>query len=115
MEPEIKLHVRPGVVYSWDHFRQTHPPNSIAIDGYVDGPAAFDPTGPFANFDHHSGVNRLATRSTCGQILVAIPLGLFETFQVGGRPVANLFVNDCDDFKLVVLFCPVVFNSLWLG
>lgn len=96
MNPEIRLHVEPGVVKSWDAFRRESPPCSIALDGYVDGPPDFDHDGPYANFDHHRGVNRLATRSTTGQVLVAIYLGLFESFSEGGRPLANVFVNDCD-------------------
>lgn len=69
---------------------------SIALDGYVGGPPSYDPNGPYANFDHHSGVNRLATRSTSGQVLVAILLGLFDSFCEDGNAFANVFVNDCD-------------------
>lgn len=96
MSPEIRLHVEPGVVKDWDAFRRDSPPCSIALDGYVDGPPAFDPSGPFANFDHHSGVNRLATRSAAGQVLVAIYLGLFDTFKNSQGPAAHVYVNDCD-------------------
>lgn len=96
MPAEIVLHVEPGVVKSWNVFREQSPEFSIALDGYVDGPPSFDAAGPFANFDHHFGVNRLATRSTSGQVLVAISLGLFDTFQADGRGFANVFVNDCD-------------------
>ena len=41
-------------------------------------------------------MNRLATRSTTGQVLVAIYLGLFDSFCESGRPLANVYVNDCD-------------------
>ncbi|QEG02160.1 hypothetical protein Mal15_62430 [Stieleria maiorica] len=96
MHPKIELHVEPGVEKSWHAFCRDHPPNSIALDGYVTGPPAFDPDGPYANFDHHRGVNRLATRSTCGQVLVAILLGLFDSFGQDGESGAHVFVNDCD-------------------
>lgn len=32
--------------------------------------------GPRANFNHHEGVSRLETRATCGQVLLAIRMGL---------------------------------------
>lgn len=94
--PEIELNVKPGVVETWEGFCGSHPRFSIALDGYVHGPPEFCADGPYANFDHHSGVNRLATRSTAGQVLVAIKLGLFDTFSRAGQPVANVFSNDCD-------------------
>ena len=96
MRPDITLHVEPGIVKNWDEFRQQSPPFSMALDGYVDAPPSFDAAGPHANFDHHFGVNRLATRSTSGQVLVAVSLGLFDTFQRDGRGIANVYVNDCD-------------------
>jgi hypothetical protein len=96
MSPQIDLFVKPGAVTTWDDFRNSHPCHSIALDGYVDAAPSFDPSGPYANFDHHHGVNRLATRSTSGQVLVAISLGLFDSFREAGQPRANIFVNDCD-------------------
>ncbi len=94
--PEIELQVRPGATETWKDFCSTHPGFSIALDGYVTGPPDFCQDGPHANFDHHAGVYRLATRSTAGQVLVAIKLGLFDTFCRNGHPRANIFVNDCD-------------------
>lgn len=94
--PEIVLHVEPGVVQSWDEFRETRPSYSIALDGFVDAAPNFCPQGPYVNFDHHRDVSRLGTRSTVGQILVAISLGLFETFQRNQQPFANIYVNDCN-------------------
>ncbi|EMI16209.1 hypothetical protein RMSM_06877 [Rhodopirellula maiorica SM1] len=96
MCPRIELHVEPGVEKSWQDFCRENPPKSIALDGYVNGPPAYDPSGPYANFDHHCGVNRLATRSTSGQVLVAILLGLFDSFCEDGQAFAHVFVNDCD-------------------
>lgn len=94
--PQIVLHVEPRVVQTWDEFRESKPSHSIALDGFVDSAPRYCSIGPFANFDHHRDVNRLATRSTTGQILVAISLGLFETFHRNGKPFANVFINDCD-------------------
>ncbi|QDV47932.1 hypothetical protein Enr13x_78440 [Stieleria neptunia] len=96
MCPEIVLHVEPGVVKDWSAFCRENPPHSIALDGYVHGPPAYDPNGPHANFDHHCGVNRLATRSTTGQVLVAILVGLLDKFSARGTTPTHVFVNDCD-------------------
>lgn len=94
--PTIHLHVEPGIVESWSDFQENKPPFSIALDGRVNSISHYTSLGPYANFDHHTGVNRLATRSTVGQVLMAINLGLFETFSRDGEAFANVFVNDCD-------------------
>jgi len=82
---------------SWEKFCATAPSFSIALDGYVNSAPAFNSAGPHVNFDHHSGVNRLATRSTCGQVLLAIRQGLFKTFCNGSEPQAVVYTNDCDE------------------
>jgi len=92
----INLIVEPGVVLSWDEFTQTKPPYSIALDGYVNSASELDLNGPYLNLDHHSGVIRLITRSTCAQVYLAIVLGLFKLFQKDNQPHANIYVNDCD-------------------
>lgn len=92
----IMLHAEPGVVISWDEFQITKPPFSIALDGYASGQTKYSPTGPYANFNHHEDVDRLATRSTCMQIYFSIVLGLFDTFRKDGKPYAHVFVNDAD-------------------
>ncbi len=92
----INLIVEPGVVLSWDEFTQTKPPYSIALDGYVNSVSELDFNGPYLNLDHHSGVRRLITRSTCAQVYLAIVLGLFKLFQKDNQPHANIYVNDCD-------------------
>jgi hypothetical protein len=92
----IQLFSEPDVVLSWEEFIQTKPPYSIALDGYVDSKSEFDFNGPYLNLDHHSGVKRLITRSTCSQVYLAIVLGLFKLFQKNNRPHANIYVNDCD-------------------
>ena len=92
----IKLIAEPGVVLSWDEFIQTKPPYSIALDGYVNSDSELDFNGPYLNLDHHSGVKRLITRSTCAQVYLSIVLGLFKLFQKDNQPHANIYVNDCD-------------------
>ncbi len=66
---------------SWETFCKKTPPFSVAIDGYVSREPLFQEQGPRANFNHHEGVERLATRATCGQILISIRQGLFHCFQ----------------------------------
>lgn len=93
---EIILHVEPGVVMSWEEFQNCKPPFSIALDGYVSGQTKYASVGPYANFNHHEDVDRLATRSTCMQIYFSIKLGLFDSFKKAGKRFAHVFVNDAD-------------------
>ena len=73
-------------------------PYSIALDGYVHGGPWFDKKGPCINFNHHEGVDRLATRSTCAQVYLAIRQGLFLRFHDKAfRHHAHVYVNDCDE------------------
>ncbi len=93
----IELHVEPRKVYSWEEFTQFKPPFSIALDGFVDGPTQRDTKGPYANFDHHSQVDRMVTRSTSAQVHMEINMDLFDTFKKEGIPHANVFINDPDE------------------
>ncbi len=95
----IKLIVEPGVVYSWKDFVNTKPPFSIALDGIVGDQTKrkADPAKPYANFDHHTKCDRIATRSTSEQVAIEINLGLFRTFRKDGIPTANIFANDVDE------------------
>lgn len=96
----IKLHVEPTVVpVPWDTFLRSHSPYSIALDGYVSAGPRFsgDESGPHANFNHHEEVDRLATRATCGQVLMAIRQGLFACFRDADGPRVHAYVNDCDE------------------
>jgi len=52
--------------------------------------------GPYANFNHHEEVDRLATRSTSGQVHLAIKQGLMDSFRPNGRVEGNIYVNDPD-------------------
>ncbi|PKL76144.1 MAG: hypothetical protein CVV27_11810, partial [Candidatus Melainabacteria bacterium HGW-Melainabacteria-1] len=51
------------------------PNNSLALDGYVQGPAIDVPSQRYS-FDHHAGCIRLVTKATCAQVLDALFLGL---------------------------------------
>lgn len=93
----IELRMKPNdPVMSWDEFRASRPPFSIAIDGYVGAGPCFDTTGPWLNLNHHEGVERLATRATCEQALVYVRQELFKRFTRNNEPTAIVWANDCD-------------------
>lgn len=83
-----------GRSVSWQNFTRNTPEHSIALDGYVCEGSRFNPSGPWANFNHHEGVSRLETRATCAQVLVAMRQGLFQTFDPDRM---TAYVNDCDE------------------
>lgn len=95
---EIKLNIRPGTIVRRDEFSQTHPPYSIALDGYVIGQPFLDQSakGPYRNFNHHEAVDRSCTSATCEQVRRAIILGLYDLFKGNKGPKAELWANDCD-------------------
>lgn len=94
----IKLRMEPlRPVMSWEDFCKQVEPFSIAIDGYVAAGPRFDGAGPWANFNHHEEVDRLATRATCAQVLIAIRQGLFDCFSNNQMPAAIVYANDCDE------------------
>jgi hypothetical protein len=94
----ISLCMRPDVPpLGWEEFCATHGPYTIGLNGYVASGSRFDPAGPRLNLDHHTGVERLATRATCAQALLAIRQGLFDCFRDGDGPRAEVCVNDCDE------------------
>jgi hypothetical protein len=89
----IKLNIEPATPpISWNNFIKEKSPYSIALDGYVIGPPIFNESGPYQNFNHHEDVDRLGTRSTCAQVLIALRQGLTDTFNE-----MNIWVNDCDE------------------
>jgi hypothetical protein len=98
MNRTIELIVSPQQApLQWDAFVASSPPFSIALDGYVWGGPRFDETGPRLNCNHHEEVDRLATRATCAQVLIAIRQGLFDRFRTSEGPKAVAHVNDCDE------------------
>lgn len=81
----MKINFVFGQVLAFD----TLPPNSIALDGAVQGPAV-DAAGRRFSFDHHAGCVRLVTLATCQQVAVALGLGLVVDKDT------EVFVNDLD-------------------
>ena len=81
-----------------DDFVASHPPYSVALDGYVACEPFLEvrPAGPYRNFNHHEAVDRSCTSATCEQVRRAIILGLFDLFNVNGAGSATVWVNDCD-------------------
>jgi hypothetical protein len=94
----ITLEVQPGPGLDKVEFIKTHPPYSIALDGYVSTEPFLHttPEGPFRNFNHHEIVDRSCTTATCEQARRAVLLGLYDLFRVKGERTAKLYVNDCD-------------------
>jgi len=71
---------------------------AIALDGYVYGGPFFEEKGPYINFNHHERVDRLATRATCGQVMLAICQGLFQILTTDdGQLHGDVYMNDCDE------------------
>jgi hypothetical protein len=105
----IRVYLEPRVVIKWEDFVNSKPSFSIALDGYVKGPPRFLIQGPYANFNHHEGVARIATRSTCAQVYFYIRLGLLDTYQKNGEPNARVYINDVD--QDVCLSCWLLKNS----
>jgi hypothetical protein len=95
---KIKLYVESTVPpMNKAEFCQAKPAYSIALDGYVVGSPWYEEKGPWISFNHHEEVDRLATRATCAQVLMAIRQGLFSAFKKDGEAIANVYVNDCDE------------------
>lgn len=82
----------------WKEFCGKIPPYSIALDGYVKRGPRFRSRirGPWANFNHHEDVDRLATRATCAQVRIAIMQGLYECFCDTNGVNITVYANDCD-------------------
>src|SRR5688572_17761367 len=94
----IEIAIKPGPALTREEFLATHPPYSIALDGYVFGQPWLEVTaaGPYRNFNHHESVDRSCTSATCEQARRAVVLGLYDLFRVNGERSATLCVNDCD-------------------
>lgn len=95
MKIVINLHCEPNTPpREWAEFLTNAPSSSIAIDGYVIGPAKFDAARVIMNANHHEGVDRLSTRCTAVQLALQIRMGLFKAFR--SQTAINVFFNDCD-------------------
>lgn len=89
---------------SWEEFLRKVPDFSIALDGFVADCTKLDLERHIANFNHHENCNRLATNATCGQILMANRMGLFQAFRKNQEVEINVYVNDCDEDVCMSIF-----------
>lgn len=115
----VTLKIVPGKTVSREDFAPTHPPFSIALDGYVAGEPFLElgERGPYRNFNHHEAVDRSCTSATCEQVRRAIVLGLYDLYKGERGPRATVWVNDCDqDVCLAtwILFNPSRASEPWV-
>jgi hypothetical protein len=95
----LNLIIRPkNVPMTWNKFIKTTPSGSIALDGFVKDKPRFDLNTLHVNFDHHHNVGRIETRSTSGQVLLAIRKGLFDLLW------KEIDVLDCDEDVCLAVF-----------
>lgn len=103
----VRMVFEPGMVVSWDKPTrvddQVIPPFtdfprlSIAVDGYCQGGPRYDQEKVILNINHHEGVDRVATRSSCLQAMILVKMGIFDSFRdEAGEETATLYCNDCD-------------------
>lgn len=95
----MKLIALPGKTEDFHQEFVLNHKDACALDGYCISPPAYDPVSRCANFDHHSGVNRLATRCTAAQVALAIRQGYLEW----ARP-KEIYVNDRDQDVCLSVF-----------
>ena len=102
----IALEVKPGPAITRADFVDSHPPYSIALDGYVVGAPFLELTarGPYRNFNHHEAVDRSCTCATCEQARRAVLFGLYDLFSDHGGRRATLWENDCDQDVCLATF-----------
>ena len=72
-------------------------PNTIALDGAVQGPQ-IDAASRRFSFDHHAGCTRLVTLATCQQVALALELGLVVD------EATEVVINDLDADTVVGVF-----------
>jgi hypothetical protein len=98
----IKIHILPRQSMTWEEFVINTPNKSIALDGFVKGGPKYDCRSMHANYDHHEGVVREATMSTCMQVYYAIKGGLMNTL-IKTEGDIHVYINDTDqDTSLAV-------------
>ena len=73
------------------------PEYSIALDGFVQGPA-IDDKGHRYSFDHHAGCSRFSTLSACEQAWTAVLLGLEPSLY-------SIYCNDVDADVCAAIWC----------
>lgn len=84
MSADPRLVIERGRVVDFDEL----PANSLALDGYVQGPALDTDRRRFS-FDHHDRCIRMVTRATCQQVMDAMLLGLDPSGM-------TIYINDVD-------------------
>ena len=99
----IDLYILPRQSITWDEFIKNFPGPAIALDGIVIGGPRFDETTLHLNADHHDGVMREATMSTCKQVSVAIKGGIVDLFREATGRIAVL-INDNDQDTTLALW-----------
>ncbi len=95
MNSQIELHMEPRRTMSWEEFAAVAQRASVALDGIVRGGPRYDEKKLIANFDHHDGVVREATMSTCMQVYYAIKGGMMRRFAEDSEKV-HVWMNDTD-------------------
>lgn len=112
----IAVKILPRASMNWDELKTSFPNGYvIALDGVVRGGPRIDSKGKYINFDHHDGVVREATMSTCMQVYYAIKGGLMEMFRRNGRICLTLVINDNDQdtsFAIWLLFNYTLFEGV---
>src|SRR3990167_3522809 len=103
MYETIDLIVLPRQTLNQEDFL-AKPQCSIALDGVVRGGPFRDEETRHVNFDHHDGVDREITMSTCKQVFMAIKGGLFKSYRQNGKPFAYVYVNDSDQDTSLSVF-----------
>lgn len=94
----VRIFIEPGKRYTWDEFRRKKPRCSIALDGIVEDVTKRDKYGPYANFDHHTGSDDVATHATCGQVYIELRLGrLQKIFRRKGVFTVNCYIDNPDE------------------
>ena len=93
--PALRIVAHPGRSFSFD-WLVTQAAPAIALDGCVRGPSRWAADGPYASLNHHEGVDRGSTRSTCEQSVLLVAQGLWDAMRRDGVPCADVHVNDCD-------------------
>lgn len=104
LAPNIELCIEPGRTVQWQEFQTSASPNSIAIDGYVEGPIQRDLDRKVINLNHHEGVDRSSTLATCQQVLFELRRGLNTFMSEDGDFQASVFMNDCDEDICTTVF-----------
>lgn len=103
--PGVEIIIIPGKVVSPEEFFGSEfPPYSIGIDGFVSGPPCASKNRRRRSFNHHEGVDRIATRSACAQVLAAEKMGLSERFTVNGGRRMTVWMKGINQDEVLASF-----------